>query len=244
MNGRRNHLGQPIGEAVPDWKGARVPPREPLEGRYCRIVPLEPHHGADLWSANAVDAEHRNWTYLGYGPFDAPEEYAVWVSRASASTDPMFFAVLAPGPDAAGPRATGVASYLRIDPDAGSIEVGHLNFSPLLQRTRAATEAMFLMMKRAFALGYRRYEWKCDALNLPSRIAAQRLGLSFEGVFRQALVYKGRNRDTAWYAAIDREWPALEAAFERWLAPDNFDEAGRQRISLSALTEPILVSRG
>ena len=129
----------------------------------------------------------------------------------------------------------GVASYLRIAPGAGSIEVGHINFSPLLQRTPAATEAMYLMMRHAFELGYRRYEWKCDALNAPSRAAAERLGLSFEGVFRQALVYKGRNRDSAWYAAIDKEWPALKSAFERWLAPENFDASGRQRKKLAEL---------
>ena len=127
-------------------------------------------------------------------------------------------------------RAVGVASYLRIDPAAGAIEVGHINFSPRLQRTRAATESMYLMMKRVFdELGYRRYEWKCDSLNAPSRAAALRLGFQFEGVFRQALVYKGRNRDTAWFSILDREWPALAAAFERWLDPANFDEAGRQR---------------
>jgi RimJ/RimL family protein N-acetyltransferase len=130
----------------------------------------------------------------------------------------------------------GVASYLRIDLPNGSIEVGHLNYSPLLQRTPAATEAMFLMMERAFALGYRRYEWKCDALNAPSRAAAQRLGFSFEGVFRQATVVKGRNRDTAWFAVIDREWPALRNGFQRWLHSSNFDEMGKQRQRLSAMT--------
>jgi RimJ/RimL family protein N-acetyltransferase len=132
--------------------------------------------------------------------------------------------------------AVGVASYLRIAPASGSIEVGHINFSPRLQQTPAATEAMYLLMKHAFELGYRRYEWKCDALNAPSRAAALRLGLSFEGVFRQATVVKGRNRDTAWYAAIDREWPGLDAAFARWLDPANFDAAGKQRVALSALT--------
>jgi RimJ/RimL family protein N-acetyltransferase len=212
-----------------------------MRGRHCWLEPLDADaHAKDLWDANSLDVEQRNWTYLTHGPYEDANEYAAWVRRAAAGDDPLFFAVV----DAATRRAVGVASYLRIAPDAGSIEVGHINYSPLLQRRPGATEAMYLMMRHAFELGYRRYEWKCDALNLPSRAAAQRLGLSFEGVFRQALVYKGRNRDTAWYAAIDREWPALEAAFERWLAPDNFDEAGRQRISLSALTEPILVSRG
>lgn len=146
--------------------------------------------------------------------------------------DPLFFAIV----DSTSGEAIGVASYLRISPSSGSIEVGHLNFSPKLQRTPAATEAMFLMMRHAFELGYRRYEWKCDSLNDPSRQAALRLGLSFEGIFRQATVRKGRNRDTAWYAAIDKEWPALCTAFDRWLSPSNFDEQGHQRVSLSSLT--------
>jgi RimJ/RimL family protein N-acetyltransferase len=138
----------------------------------------------------------------------------------------------------------GVASYLRITPASGSIEVGHINYSPLLQRTPAATEAMYLMMRRAFEAGYRRCEWKCDALNARSRSAAQRLGLSYEGVFRQATIYKGRNRDTAWYAAIDKEWPELESAFVRWLDVANFDGEGKQRVSLAELTGPVLKARG
>ena len=154
-----------------------------------------------------------------------------WVRSAASTTDPLFFAVIDRWD-----RATGVAAYLRIAADAGSIEVGHINFSPLLQRTAAATEAMYLMMKRVFALGYRRYEWKCDALNAPSRAAAVRLGFTFEGVFRQALVYKGRNRDTAWYSVIDTEWPSIRDAFERWLAPENFDPAGAQRTPLDIAT--------
>ena len=174
------------------------------------------------------------------GPFADFESYRAWLSESARTSDPLFFAVV----ETASGRAVGVASYLRIAPQYGSIEVGHLNFSPALQRTPAATEAMYLMMERAFRLGYRRYEWKCDALNAPSRRAAQRLGLSFEGVFRQATVYKGRNRDTAWYAAIDRDWPALQAAFSRWLDPANFDESGRQRVALSALTASILKQCG
>ncbi len=164
---------------------------------------------------------------------------ARWVQRMSTSDDPLFFAVI----DSASARAVGVASYLRIDPPNGAIEVGHIAYSPPLQQTRAATEAMYLMMQRAFALGYRRYEWKCDALNAASRAAAQRLGLSYEGVFRQASVYKGRNRDTAWYAAIDRDWPRLDAAFRSWLNPENFDADGRQRERLSELTGGSLRAR-
>ena len=157
------------------------------------------------------------------------------MQRVCLGDDPLFHAII----DSATGKAIGVASYLRIDPASGSIEVGHINYSPLLQRTPAATEAMYLMMQRVFELGYRRYEWKCDALNARSRAAAQRYGFSFEGVFRQATVYKGRNRDTAWYAAIDQEWPALQAAFLQWLDPANFDQDGRQRVRLADLTGPI-----
>jgi RimJ/RimL family protein N-acetyltransferase len=218
-------LGQPIGPSVGSWGPPPFPPRETLEGRYCRLEPLGVQHARALWYAYGLDTEHRNWTYLVDGPYARFEEYAAWVERASSTTDPLFFTVLAPG-------AVGVAAYMRIMPDAGSIEVGHINFSPLLQRTTAATESMYLMMKRAFELGYRRYEWKCDALNAPSRAAAQRLGFTYEGTFRQATVYKGRNRDSAWFSIIDQEWPALRAAFERWLDPANFDDGGQQRSRL------------
>jgi RimJ/RimL family protein N-acetyltransferase len=236
-----NPLGQPIGFPVPDWKPAARPARKSMTGRFCRLEPLDAApHAVDLFAANALDAEGRNWTYLPYGPFDSFDSYKSWVEQVSATADPLFFAIvsLATG------KAVGVASYLRIDPANGSIEVGHLNFSPLMQRTPIATEAIHLMMKEAFALGYRRYEWKCNALNLPSRQAALRLGFSFEGIFRQAAVSKGRNRDTAWYAAIDREWPALDEAFRTWLSPDNFDDAGTQCVALSSLTESILVRQG
>jgi RimJ/RimL family protein N-acetyltransferase len=236
-----NALGQPIGFPVPGWKAPPMPPREPMIGRLCRLEPIDPaRHAADLFAAYALDVEGRNWTYLPVEPFATLDAYRAWMEGYCLGADPMFFAIV----DAATGKAAGVASYLRIAPAAGSIEVGHINFSPLLQRRPAATEAMYLMMRRAFELGYRRYEWKCDSLNAPSRAAAQRLGLSYEGVFRQALVYKGRSRDTAWYAAIDAEWPALRAAFERWLDPANLDAAGRQRTRLAELTAPILKARG
>lgn len=189
-------------------------------------------HAASLYAAHALDADNRNWTYLPYGPFDTFDSYCAWIDRHCRGRDPLFYAIVERTSDA----AVGVASYLRVAPASGSIEVGHINFSPRLQQTPAATEAMYLLMKHAFELGYRRYEWKCDALNAPSRAAALRLGLSFEGIFRQATVVKGRNRDTAWYAAIDREWPLLDAAFARWLDPANFDAAEKQRVALSALT--------
>jgi RimJ/RimL family protein N-acetyltransferase len=226
-----NDLGQPIGFPLPNWMPRPRPPRTPLEGRYCRIEPLDPgRHAAQLFRANAADREGRNWTYLAYGPFADLAGYSDWMRKNCLGEDPLFHAII----DGKSGEAAGVASYLRIDPPAGVIEVGHINYSPLLQRRPAATEAMFLMMCRVFdELGYRRYEWKCDALNAPSRRAAERYGFRFEGIFRQATVYKGRNRDTAWYAIIDQDWPALKAAYERWLAPANFDEEGRQRMGLS-----------
>jgi RimJ/RimL family protein N-acetyltransferase len=236
-----NALGQPIGFVVAGWKAPPRPRGITMPGRFCRLEALEPEaHAASLFEANALDKDGRNWTYLAYGPFDSFDHYRIWMAEWIALGDTVPYAIV----DLRTNRAVGIASYLRIDPKAGSIEVGHLNFSPLLQRQPAATEAMFLMMRHAFELGYRRYEWKCHALNAPSRAAAQRLGFSYEGVFRQAIVVKGRNRDTAWYAMIDQEWPALEAAFTRWLDPENFDEANRQQISLSALTGPILKQRG
>ena len=236
-----NALGQPVGFAVTGWTPPPRPPRDPMIGRTCRVEPLDPdRHATQLHAANRLDTDGRNWTYLPYGPFASRDDYRRWLDSVAAGTDPMFHTIV----DVATGEAVGVASYLRIDPAAGSIEVGHINYSPKLQRRIAATEAMHLMMKRAFELGYRRYEWKCHSLNAPSRAAAQRFGFSYEGIFRQARVDKGRNRDTAWYAMIDREWPAIDAAFRRWLDPANFDEQGRQRTSLSALTGPILVARG
>jgi RimJ/RimL family protein N-acetyltransferase len=236
-----NALGQSLGWRVDGWTPPPRPPLEPMTGRTCRVEPLKTEaHAADLHAANLRDSDGRNWTYLPYGPFDTLDAYARWVNSVAAGADPQFHAVV----DLGSCKAVGVASYLRIDPGAGSIEVGHINYSPLLQRTIAATEAMYLMMKRAFDLGYRRYEWKCNALNAPSRAAAQRLGFSYEGVFRQARVDKGRNRDTAWYAMVDKEWPLVDSAFRRWLDPSNFDQRGRQRVALSTLTTPIVVSHG
>lgn len=225
-----NALGQPIGVPVPDWTPPPRPPRTSMEGRLCRVEPLDPaRHTDDLVAANAHDVDGRGWTYLPYGPFPTPSAYREWMAATCLREDPFFHAIV----DAGSGRAVGLASYLRINPTEGSIEVGHLRFSPLLQRTPTATEAMYLMMERAFALGYRRYEWKCHALNAASRGAAERLGFTFEGIFRQATVAKGRNRDTAWYSVIDGEWPALRHAFVRWLDPGNFDAAGRQRASLT-----------
>jgi RimJ/RimL family protein N-acetyltransferase len=232
---RKNEFGQPIGTALPNWSPRPLPPRIPIEGLFCRIEPLEPaRHAGDLFAANSDDAEGRNWTYLPYGPFSSFDLYREFLDAAARRDDPLVHAIV----DRASGRAVGVAGLMRIDPTAGVIEVGGINYSPRLQRRPAATEAMFLLMRRVFdELGYRRYEWKCDSLNAPSRAAAQRLGFRDEGLFRQATVYKGRNRDTAWYSILDSEWPALRVAFERWLDPANFDRDGRQRTSLRSLRE-------
>ena len=237
MQHEMNVLNQPVGLLVPHWIAPKFPPYQAMIGRFCRVEPINPNRDAlDLHEANCLDTEGKMWTYLPYGPFASFELYRGWLRVSVLTNDPQFYSII----DQQTNKSVGIAAYLRIDPKNGSIEVGHLNFSPLMQKTTIATEAMFLMMERAFNLGYRRYEWKCNALNQPSRRAAQRLGLSYEGVFRNATVSKGRNRDTAWYAAIDDEWPALAAAFEQWLSDDNFDEQGQQKVSLSSLTAPIV----
>jgi RimJ/RimL family protein N-acetyltransferase len=228
-----NPLGQPVGRPVPAWSAPPRPPRTALSGVHCRLEPLDvDRHAAELFDANALDREGRNWTYLPYGPLDTRAAYCDWLRTSCLGDDPLFYAIV----DSSSGRAVGLASYLRIDPKNGSIEVGHINYSPLMQRTLLATEAMYLLMARAFELGYRRYEWKCDSLNAPSRAAALRLGFTYEGLFRQAAVYKGRNRDTAWYSILDGEWPALRSAFAAWLDPSNFDEQSRQRRRLGELT--------
>lgn len=241
MNHVLNEHGQPVGLPLEGWQAPAWPARATMEGRYCRLEPLDPaRHAAELFQAYAADGSGVLWTYLPYGPFVSPAEFTQWMARECLGDDPLFYAII----DYRSGKAAGVASFLRISPAMGSIEVGHINYAPVLQRTAAATESMFLMMKHVFELGYRRYEWKCDSLNAPSRSAALRLGFSYEGLFRQAAIYKGRSRNTAWYAAVDSEWPQLKAAFERWLDPSNFDPAGHQKISLSDLTAPVLKQRG
>jgi RimJ/RimL family protein N-acetyltransferase len=226
-----NHLGQPVGVAVPDWSERPRPPRTAMQGRFCRVVSLDPErHAADLYAANSEDKEGRMWSYLAYGPFSSFADYLAKMKESWLKEDWNVHAII----EEDSGLATGLASYMRIEPEAGSIEVGAIMYSPRLQRTTAGTEAMFLMMKRAFdELGYRRYEWRCSALNEASANAARRFGFQFEGVFRQAYVMKGRNRDTAWFSIIDREWPQIKAAFEAWLAPENFDAQGQQRKSLA-----------
>lgn len=230
---------RPLGAPIPNWSPPPMPPATPMEGAYATVLPFDlDAHTEALFEANSVD--DAIWDYMPQGPFADLSAYRDWMAANALGADPIFHTII--NKDTSRPE--GVATYLRIAPDAGSIEVGYITYSPALQRTRAGTEAMVLMMQRAFDLGYRRYEWKCNALNAPSRHLAQRLGMSYEGVFRQAGVVKGRNRDTAWYAAIDTEWPALKAAFDQYLAPDNFDKVGKQKVSLSQLTAPLLVNQG
>lgn len=236
-----NALGQPVGAPLPDWQ---PPPRlqhTTLNGRFCRVEALNAaRHAADLYAANALDTTGAGWTYLTSGPFADVAEYRAWAEKAGAGTDSLFHAIV----DLRTQKPVGVAAYMRIEPTHGVVEIGSLRFSPLMQKTPVATEAMYLMMRHAFEMGYRRYEWKCDSHNAPSRAAAQRFGFSYEGLFRQHMVNRKRTRDTAWFSIIDSEWPALNAAFSKWLAPENFDAEGRQRVALSSLTAPLVKARG
>jgi len=226
-----------LAEDLSAWTPPPAPGPDRIDGRYVRLERLAPTHAAALHDAfRGADSV---WDYMPYGPFAKSDDYAGWVAGMAGQADPFFYALVNPQSG----RAEGVASYLRIAPAQGTIEIGHIALAPVLQRTRAATEALTLMIGWAFEAGYRRLEWKCNAQNLPSRRAAERLGLSYEGIFRQAAVIKGRNRDTAWFAAIDKEWPALRHAYATWLAAENFDAAGRQRRALADLTRPILVTR-
>lgn len=220
-----------FGQAVPDWVPPVRPTGETLTGHYVQLERMDPDaHAADLFRAYSVKDEI--WDYLPYGPFSSAAGYHRWAKENATGTDPLFYVLrnLETG------HCGGVASYLRITPEAGSLEVGHISLAPEIAGSRASTEALYLMMEWAFRAGYRRYEWKCDALNMPSRKAAQRLGFSYEGIFRQAAVYRQRNRDTAWFAIIDGEWPALREAYAAWLAPRNFDANGRERERLADLT--------
>ncbi len=232
MRENQNELGQPIGFPVEDWQTCKRPSGSPMQGKYCRIEPYDPGlHNQALFEAFIRDENHTNWTYLPYGPFSDFESFDQWARQTCQQQDPLFHTIF----DLKTDKAVGIASYLRISPEAGVIEVGHIHFSPLLQRTVLSSECMYLMMKRVFdELGYRRYEWKCDSLNAPSCSAANRLGFTFEGIFRQATMYKGRNRDTAWYAITDKDWPAIKQAFEQWLDANNFDADGQQKNSLGS----------
>jgi RimJ/RimL family protein N-acetyltransferase len=241
--GRLGHAGgvESVTGRSLNWPPASVPDRDALNGEAVRLEMLDPdRHAESLFTSSHGAGTERLWEFMSYGPFAGQDEFTKWLAQGAASSDPLFYAVV----DRKSMRALGMASYLRIVPEHGVIEIGHIWFAPEIQRTRQATEAIFLLESQAFdELGYRRLEWKCNALNGPSRRAAERFGFTFEGVFRQHMVIKGRNRDTAWYAITDVEWPLIRAAFETWLAPDNFDDAGRQRRSLSAVRESIEAGR-
>ena len=218
-----------------NWKPAKPPERRALEGSLVRLEPVDPdRHGVALFTSS--EAAPEIWTHLAYGPFPNQAVFTSWLEDRAATEDPLFYAIV----DRASGSAHGMASFLRMDPQNGVIEIGHIWFAPELQRTRQATEAIYLLASHAFDdLGYRRLEWKCDSLNGPSRRAAERFGFIYEGVFRQHMVVKGRNRDTAWFSILDSEWPTICSAFEAWLAPGNFDADGRQRQSLAAIRESI-----
>jgi RimJ/RimL family protein N-acetyltransferase len=235
MEPELNEFDQPVGAPVPGWTARPMPPRTAIAGRFCTVEPLDPErHAAPLFAAFAED-DGRMWTYLPRGPFASAADYREWTESAARPDDPLTHAII----DNASGAAVGTAAYMRIEQAVGVIEVGSITYSPRLQRRPAATEAMYLLMRRVFdELGYRRYEWKCHSLNMPSREAALRLGFRYEGLFRQATITRGRNRDTTWFSVIDREWPALRTAFERWLDPANFDTAGQQRHSLASLRSP------
>jgi RimJ/RimL family protein N-acetyltransferase len=237
---RCNEFGQPIGFALPDWKPPPFPPHVVIAGRHCRLEPLRTaRHLHALYEAQQ-DVNDARWTYSFHGPFADLAAYALWMKDAEGSRDPQHYAIV----DAASGDAAGSATYMRIEPRHGAIEIGNIYFSPRLARTRAASEALYLFAANVFELGYRRFEWKCDSCNLPSRAAAVRFGFTYEGLFRQAIVNKGRNRDTCWFAIIDRDWQAgLAEAYLRWLDPANFDAAGKQKLRLSALTAPFVHAR-
>jgi RimJ/RimL family protein N-acetyltransferase/NAD(P)H-dependent FMN reductase len=226
---------QPLGRAMPHWQPRPLPERRGFRGRYSHIDPLDANlHAEDLYDSLCIGSGIAGFTYLPANPPASMEEWRQRLEKHAASRDPLFFTLF----DETG-RAAGLCAYLRIAPEHGSIEIGHIHLGPTLQQTRAATEIQYLLMRHAFDdLGYRRYEWKCDALNVPSRRAALRLGFRFEGIFLNAVVYKQRSRDTAWFSVIDEEWPRVRRGLEAWLAPENFDAVGRQLHSLASLRAP------
>ncbi|KAE9334062.1 hypothetical protein PR003_g13701 [Phytophthora rubi] len=234
-----NEFGQPVGFAMTDWTPPPFPPHSTLVGRHCQLEPLTAaRHARDFWDAQSDDPKGASWTYMLNGPFSSFNEFEEYCLSTEKTREPQIYAIVVDG------HAVGMIAYMRIDPSHGVMEVGRIYYTSRLQRTCAAAEAMYLLAANAFKLGYRRYEWKCDSCNLPSRGAATRYGFTYEGLFRQAVVYKGRNRDTTWFSIIDGDWAAgLKKAYERWLEPSNFDEHGRQKLKLSELTAPFVRAR-
>lgn len=238
MNQTLNSLGQPIGQVIQNFQIPSRPNFSILKGSCILVEPISLLHLSSLYQAFAKDLSGKNWTYMPYGPFINEAEFSDWAKKTCFGEDPKFYTLLGPeGP-------TGVASYLRIDPTIGCIEIGHIHLSPSLQQTRNGTEALLLMIEWVFEAGYRRLEWKCDSLNAPSRHAAQRLGFSYEGIFRQATIYKSRNRDTAWYAITSKEWPSLKGVYQDWRASNNFNAQDREIKKLSDMTKSVLVAQG
>ena len=223
---RLNEFDQPIGYPVENWTGVESPDDLTIHGMYGTLVPLNVQvHGRQLHEQFLVDSEGKDWTYLSYGPFPEYEAFERWMLETCFKPDIRFFVVI----DAKNRETVGMLSLMRIDRVHGVIEIGHVHFSPKMQRSSLSTETIYSLIAWAFAAGYRRVEWKCDNLNARSKAAALRFGFQFEGLFRNALVYKGRNRDTAWFSIIQQEWPPIEKAFEEWLDPSNFDELGHQK---------------
>jgi len=235
VSGYTSAYGQPIGPPVEGWSERQRPERTAFTGRYCCVVPIDVERDAPaLFDAYAQAKDDRDWTYLAQEQPVSMALFRSYLARIAASADPLHFAIV----DLSSRLAVGTAALMRIEPAHGVIEVGYITYSPLLKKSRAGTEAMYLLMRYVFDnLGYRRYEWKCDSLNGPSRAAAKRYGFKFEGIFRKTLVYKGRSRDTAWFSIVDEEWPRIRSAFEAWLNPENFDAAGQQRRALAAIRD-------
>jgi RimJ/RimL family protein N-acetyltransferase len=229
-----NAYHQPIGPSLPHWQARPQPARCVLHGKYCRLEAVNPEqHGDSLYEAYSNASDGRDWTYLSVGPFNNRAQFDQHLQTISQASNAVHYAVV----EQTTGRALGTLSLMRIDPQNGCIEVGFVAWSPALKQTRMATEAHYLLMAYAIGgLGYRRYEWKCDTHNAPSQAAARRLGFRYEGIFRQAIVYKGRSRDTAWFSITDQDWPALKANFQAWLAPENFDDQGRQKHRLGQQT--------
>ncbi|MHB1946955.1 MAG: GNAT family N-acetyltransferase [Gammaproteobacteria bacterium] len=227
-----NEFDQPVGLPCKGWTAREMPKNEVLRGKYCVLEPLNIQlYGLKLFEALQFNNRGETWTYLPYGPFANGEEFCLWLEKTNSEFNTQLYCILDNHNN-----SLGIAGYLRINPEHGVIEVGHLHYSKQLQRTRITTEAMYLMMRHAFDdLGYRRYEWKCNSLNEPSKTAALRLGFKFEGIFRQSNVFKNLNRDTAWFSIIDNEWPMLKIKFEKWLEESNFDPNGKQIIKLSEI---------
>lgn len=228
-----NQYGQQVGFALPDWQPVTRPARSTLSGQYCLLAPLSPDHSDALYHAFSLAADDRDWTWLGANRPESAEEMATWVAQKIADGSLVPYAVI----NRADNRACGVVCWSAIDTVNGAIEIGHVTWSPLMQRNVMGTEALYLLLSQAFSLGYRRVAWRCDATNVASRRAAERIGFTFEGRFRQVMTRKQRNRDTDWLSIIDCEWPHLRSALENWLDCENFDSKGKQKRTLESFKE-------